>query len=479
MKSPRHFKILTILVMLAITVGACVPQATPTAQPAAAVEPTAAPPANTEVVASPTEAAVQPTAVAAQPTQPAAQSSEVTEIVYQRYSDNPEDIEMQFVNEFNASHPNIHVTVDSVPAVDAYQKILLTTEAGTPPDVFMTHFTISSATAGLALDLTPLVQAEGDAWNSSYSPVGWLFHDYAGKHYAMPWRVAEYVIFFNNQLLKKAGLELPKGDWTWDDFLNYAKKMTDPTNDQYGFCFVGAADNATTNTQFGQFLVAAGGKHIGDDGLANFTNEATYKTFDFLTSMIYDSKVVPPGIASTVTNTCTDLLAAGKVGMWSNADLWRGTLRSKYKGIDISVYPSPKGEIKATWVGGTGLAISSKSKHAKEAWEFIKYLTSDDVMRRWSKASGFIPPNLTLWKDPAWLAEDPEREVLIKSFGEYKAYPLDGYPEGFNLQTILRNYIQAVYLKSMTPQQAMEAATKEWNKILVNYQQDNWWAAWK
>jgi multiple sugar transport system substrate-binding protein len=464
MKTKTSFWVLSIVIVLSILLGACVP----TAQPTQAVQPTVAAPEATNAPAA-TEA----------PTQAPAQSGEVVELVYQRYSDNPEDPELQFVKEFNDAHPNIHVNVDSVPAVDAYQKVLLTTQAGTPPDIIMTHYTVSMATAGLALDLTPLIKAEGVDWNNNYSPVGWLFHDYAGGHYAMPWRVSEYMVFINNKLLKKAGLDLPSPDWTWDDFLNYAKAMTHPENDEYGYCLVGAADNATTGTMFGQWLLSAGGKHIGDDGMANFSNEATYKTFNFLNSMIWDEKVLPPGTASAETTTCTDLLASDKVGMWSNADLWRGTLRSKYQGIDISVVPMPNGGAKATWVGGTGLAISSKSQHPKEAWEFIKYMTSDDVMRRWSKAGGFIPPNTNLWKDPNWLAEDPEREPIINAFGTYKAYPLDGYPEGFNLQTILRNYINAVYLKSMTPEEAMAKATDEWNAILVNYQPDNWWNAWK
>ncbi len=464
MKTAKLSVLLTIVIVLTFLMGSCAPQATEVAQPTTAA-----------VAESPTEAAP----VAESPTEAPAQPAEVVEIVYQRYADNPDAVESVLVEEFNASHPTIHVTVDAVPAVDAYQKVLLTTEAGTPPDIFMSHFTISSATAGLALDLTPFTEAESDEWKNNYSPTGWLFHDYAGHHYAMPWRVAEYMVFINNKLLTKAGLELPDADWTWDDFLEYAKAMTNPANDEYGFCIVGAADNATTNTQFGHFLLAAGGKHIGDDGLANFNNEATYKTFEFLNSMIWDYKVMPPGTASTVTTTCTDLLAADKVGMWTNADLWRGTLRSKYPGIDISIVPTPKGEIKATWVGGTGLAISSKSKHPEEAWEFIKFMTSDDSMRRWSINGGFIPPNLSLWNDPTWLAEDPERETIINAFGTHKAYPLDGYPDGYNLQTILRNYIQAVYLKNMTAEDAMAAATDEWDAILVNYQKDNWWEAWK
>lgn len=309
--------------------------------------------------------------------------------------------------------------------------------------------------------------------------MSWVFHDYAGRHYAMPWRVAEYMVFINNKVLAKAGLKLPDPDWTWDDFLKYAKAMTNPANDEYGFCIVGAADNATTNTQFGQFLLSGGGKHIGENGLANFENEATYKTFDFLNSMIHEYKVMPPGTASAVTTTCTDLLAADKVGMWSNADLWRGILRSKYKGIDISIVPTPKGQVQATWVGGTGLAISSKSKHAAEAWEFVKFMTNDDSMRLWSKSAGFMPPNQNLWNDPDWLNEDPERVGIMKAFSAYKAYPLDGYPDGYNLQAILRGYIQAVYTQSMTPQEAAAKIDDEWDAILKNYQKDNWWNAWR
>jgi ABC-type glycerol-3-phosphate transport system substrate-binding protein len=469
MKATKLTLLLTICIISSFALGACTPAATdaPAAEAPAAEAPAA------EAPAAEAPAAEEP--VAEEPVKPA----EVVELVYQRYSDNLAEVEEELIAEFNASHPTIHVTADSVPAVDAYQKILLTTEAGTPPDIFMTHFTLSYATSGLALDLTPYAEAEGEEWNNNYPPMAWVFHDYAGKHFAMPWRVAEFMVYINNKLLAKAGLELPDEGWTWDDFLEYAKAMTNPAADEYGFCIVGAADNATTNTQFGQFLLAGGGKHIGDDGLANFNNEATYKTFAFLNSMIHDYKVMPPGTASSVTTTCTDLLAADKVGMWSNADLWRGILRNSYPGIDISIVPSPKGEVEATWVGGTGLGISSKSKHPDEAWEFIKHMTSDDSMRRWSAAMGFMPPNQSLWEDPSWLAEDPERETIIKAYSTHKAYPLDGYPDGFKLQTILRNYVQAVYTKSMTAEEASAKITEEWNAILVDYQEDDWWNAWK
>ena len=405
------------------------------------------------------------------------EAGEVVEIVFQRYEGIDE--ELTYIDEFNASHPNIHVTVDTVPAADAYQKILLTTEAGNPPDVYMSHFTISSATNGLALDLTSLVEEAGSDWENDISDKGWVFHDYAGSHYAVPWRVSMYMFFINNKLREKAGLSLPDDNWTWDDFLEYAQAMTNSEEEEYGFCLVGAADSATTTSQFAPFLYSAGGTLINDEGLSALNTQPTIDTLNFINSLIHEYEVFPPGTASAETNTCTDLLGADKVAMWSNADLWRGTLRKSYPDIDISVVPYPQKETMASTVGGTGLAISPKSEHPEEAFEFIKFMTSPEIERRWSLVGGFMPPNISLWEDPDFIAEDPEREDIVRIFEETKAiYPYEGFPDGFNLSAIERNYLQAVYTEQMTPEDAMAAAAAEWDAILVDYQADNWWDAW-
>lgn len=456
MRTTKTFLAMTVVLLLVFLVGAC-------------AQATQAPPTS--------ESQTGGGQVSATSTQPSGGQEGPVEIVYQRYAEGS-DVELQFVEEFNASHPDIHVTVDTVPATDAYQKVLLTTEAGNPPDVFMDHWTVAAATTGLAMDITPYVEAEGADWYKNISENGWVFHDFKGRHYAMPWRVSPTVLFINNVLLKKAGLDLPPDDWTWDDFLAYAKAMTHPENDEYGFCLVGSADNTTTTLQFGAFLFEAGGRHIGDDGLSALDQQPTYDALNFLNKMMYEDKVVSPGTASSSTNTCTDLLAANKVGMWTNASLWRGILRNNYPDIDISVVPAPTGQRAGVWIGGTGLAISPGSEHPDAAWEFIKWQLSDENMRRWADALRFMPPNLSLWENPDFIADDPERAIVANIMNTQKMYPLDGYPDGDKLNGILRNYIQAVYIKDMTPEEAMAAATSEWNAILEPYQDLNWWDSW-
>ena len=49
---------------------------------------------------------------------------------------------------------------------------------------------------------------------------------YEGDLYQIPRDFNAANMFFNTDLLKAAGLEMPAEDWTKDDFHNYAKAMT-------------------------------------------------------------------------------------------------------------------------------------------------------------------------------------------------------------------------------------------------------------
>ena len=450
MRTNKYFMLLSILVVAAFLFAGCAP---------ATVAPGEAPEEG-----APTEA-------------PSEVEEGVVEIIYMRQAEGV-DAELDLVEEFNQTHPNIHVTVDSVPAEDNYPKLILTTEAGTPPDVYMTYWTLGAATNGLALDMTDLIESEGEEWFDSLAPNGWLFHYYAGAYYAVPWRLAPTLVFINKALLEKSGLEPPPLDWTWDDFVMYAEAMTDPDADEYGVCIMGSAESTGTDYQFYPILFEAGGTMINDEGLAGFNTPEGEKALQFLGDLINVHQVVPPGTTSAMQNSCIDLLAADKLGMHYDASLWRGWIRMLYPEADFIVAPMPQGVSTGSLIGGTGFGISPDSKHVEESWEFIKFMVTEDSMRKWTAAVDFTPPNVSLLTDTEYLADNPELEIVAWVMMNQKMYPLAHYPDNFNLESILRNYIQASYLEISTPGEALAGAEAEWNEILKEYQADEWWAAW-
>lgn len=426
------------------------------------------------LVACSTDKATQEEPAAEEPA--VEEPEEVVEIIFMRFAEGHE-IELELMEEFNAAHPNILVTADTVPAEDTYPKLTLTTEAGTPPDVFMTYWTLGAATNGLAMDLQPFIESEGTAWFNSLSSNGWAFHEYAGTYYAVPWRVAPGMVILNNPLLKKAGLEIPEGLWTWAEFLDYAKAMTNPADDEYGFCLMGASEDPGTDYQFYPFLFQAGGVMINEEGLSGLNTAAGAEALQFIVDLINVEKVVPPGTTSATANTCIDLLAANKVGMWTNASFWPGIIRSVYPDADITLAPMPVHERGSTLVGGTGLGIASKSEHPEEAWEFVKFMTSEDSMRRWATAFDFTPPNVSLLEDPEF-TNLPGQAVVAYTILNQKMYSLSHYPNNAELESILRSYLQAAYLEEMTPAEALAGVAAEWDPILEEFQGDDWWAQW-
>lgn len=454
---------LAIVLLFSMLLAACQPTAPATDAPS---EPAAQPTQAVEAPAEPTEVE-----------EPAAPAGEVVEITYMRQAE-AHPIDLEFVEEFNATHPNIRVIVDNTPAGETYSKLALTTESGNPPDVYMTYWTSGAASNGLAYDLTPFLEKEGSDFFDAYTESAWTFNEYGGKYYGVPYRVAPVAVIVNKNMFEKAGVPLPPNDWTWEDFLETARKLTNKENGEYGWCLTGSAESPGTDAQFYPFLFSAGGKMINGDGTAGFNSPEGVEALQWMVDVVQAGEVVPPGTTSASNNTCVDMLAADKVAMWIDASLWLGFIRTPRPEVNITLATMPVGTIASTDNGGTGLGMASKTKHPEEAWEFLKYLMSDDVMKRWAMAASFVPGNKAVLADPEFLA-DSENATVAYMLENYKVWPLSHYPDNANLEGILRTYLQAAYLGEMTPQEALDGAAEEWNVILEDYRADNWWTLWE
>jgi multiple sugar transport system substrate-binding protein len=409
------------------------------------------------------------------PEQP--EEEEVVEIVYMRQAEGI-DLEMEFIEEFNNSHPNINVTVDSVPAGENYSKLALTTESGTPPDVYMTYWTLGAATNGLAYDLSDFVAEDGQAYYDSFVKPSWTFNEYDGKQFGVPYRVAPVSVIVNKRMVESKGLELPPNDWNWNDFVEYAKLLTDEEAGEYGYCLTGSAESHGTDAQFYPYLFSNGGKMINEQCLADFNSPEGVEALEFMVDIVNNQGIVPPGTMSTSNNTCIDMLAADKVAMWIDASLWLGFIRAGRPDVDITLAPFPCGSVCATDNGGTGFGMASKTKHPEEAWELIKFLASDDVQKRWAMEASWTPGNVAVLEDEEFLA-DKDQATVAYVLDNYKVWPLSHYPDNANLEAVLRTYLQAAYLGEMTAQEALDGAAEEWNEVLKDYQEDDWCDVWK
>lgn len=454
MKTLRYAFVIVMLFSLLLT--ACQPAAEKPAE-APVEEPTSAPaaaPADTEAPAAPAEAPAAEEAPAEAP------AEAQVEITYMRQSDNP-DIELDYVKEFEAANPNIKVNVDSVPANDTYNKLVLTTNAGNPPDVFMTFWTADAVSNKL---IEPLEQFIDRAqFEERFTTAGASYAQFQGKIYAIPWRAGASVFLVNCQMFEDAGLEVPQLGWTWDDLSSIAGKLTDKAAGKYGIGVVGSSTDFATEWQYWPFLLQAGGK-IYENNRAAFNTPEGVKALEYLISL---EPSMPEGFTSMDINQMIDLFVGNKVAMFEDGPWYIGVIQKGHPDFKVCVAPMVVGAQPGNITGGTALGISPLSKNKEAAWKFIEYMTSDDVLARWNEATDNVPPVKSAFSNPIY-AEGP-MSVAALVVGQPGVIPANQYPDSTQLNIIMRNHLQAAYLGEETPEEALKAAAAEWDEILKKY----------
>ncbi len=91
------------------------------------------------------------------------------------------------------------------------------------------------------------------------------------------------VMLYRKDLLKKAGIPYPDNDWTWEDFLEYCKKLTDPVRGTYG---VRLGKGQQESWYWVSFLWSAGGEVMERDEKTD-TWRAVFDSKEAVTALDY------------------------------------------------------------------------------------------------------------------------------------------------------------------------------------------------
>ncbi|WP_197059516.1 extracellular solute-binding protein, partial [Cryobacterium sp. MLB-32] len=166
---------------------------------------------------------------------------------------------------FNEIYPNIEVNIDITPWAQYWTKLQTQASGDTLPDVFWMNgpnFQLYAANDQLE-PMTNLIDA-GEVDPSNYVDVLNNLYSYDDEQYGMPKDFDTVALWYNKAILDQAGVAVPDGTWTWDDFATAAKTVSDTLADQgiYGVA------TGLTGGQEGYYntILQAGGNIISEDG---------------------------------------------------------------------------------------------------------------------------------------------------------------------------------------------------------------------
>ncbi|MER7503038.1 sugar ABC transporter substrate-binding protein [Nonomuraea pusilla] len=395
----------------------------------------------------------------------------------------------QLVEEWNKANPKIQVTYVQGSWDNVNDQLVTQFAGGTAPDVIHND---SPALAGFSsdgylLDLKDKLPAElkNDIPQAAWDTV--TFDDGKGNQgvYGVPFLQESQVIIANKKLLDASGVRVPTPDnpWTWDEFSEAAKKMTNkrPTvtsssgsetemGQGYGVAWAMKSPvNKTLNLALnfgGTFFQTADGKTTVKVGPEE--REVLQRIHD----QLYKDKSADPaalgqGTADPLPAFFQDKFAMLPAGVY----LRQQVAEQAPQGFEWVTLPAPKGTSAQQGAVSQTLSIAQESKHPDEAMKFIAFFLNGQNQAKLAKGDWLLPTSQTAAADPAMTTKENGWDVATASAKNLVVAPflkVKGFDEWKS--KVATPVLQEYYSDKISIDDAAKRLVEDGNKVLERYQ---------
>jgi multiple sugar transport system substrate-binding protein len=245
----------------------------------------------------------------------------------------------------------------------------------------------------------------------------------------IPWVGRPFVMVYNTELLKAAGIAKPAT--TWDELTQQAKQMT--KGDQYGLA-VAYKDNFDP-WKFIWGMSVQAGNPIVDGKTARITDPAARKAYQTYFGWMTTDKVVDPAAVGWSNSQAIAAFAKGKTGYMALTSalaakaLDAGAVKGKWAFALLPTVPPgatsrpANGVEAASILSGDNLLVADYSKNKDLGFQFVKLITDQEAQLDIYKALGQLPANAAAAKT---LESDPKLAAVVEAQRKSVATPFTG-----------------------------------------------------
>jgi multiple sugar transport system substrate-binding protein len=293
---------------------------------------------------------------------------------------------------FEKQNPNIKVKNTLVAYEALHDKIVAAAPAGTY-DVVLGDciWPAEFGSKGIVQDLTSKVQ---ELPTNQIFPGAIQMALYQGKYYGMPWILDTKYLYANKSMLAKAGkttadLKTLSGMVSTLEALKNHGVLKYPYMGSWKQAEAVVCDYAT-------LLGAFGGKFLDASGKPAFNTGGGVQALEFM-KMLLDKGLANPSSTTSAEEEVLKAFAAKQVAVnWNWTFQLAGSTdptKSKVAKGDVAILHTPKGSAPlAPGVnGGQPVMITAGSQHPDQAWEYIKFITSQPTQ------NGYVADSLPIW----------------------------------------------------------------------------------
>ena len=378
-------------------------------------------------------------------------------------------LRMEILKGFEAKYPHIKINYLNIPYAEARQKLVTAAATKTLPDTmfFQATWLGEFAAMGELLDLGPYAEK----WPGGKNLLPQVFSvgkAYKNTLYYLPSEFQIDALFYRTDWFKEAGIKGPPTNWA--EFLDAAKKLTDPAKNRYGFSMRGAGGNERYYIMW--MLMANGNVFFEKDGSLGLLKYGGLDGLKWYLELCTVHQVCTPNSVNNSFLENTAEFSSGTAAMYIHNQYsvarqikaFGGTAEAAREKFGTTPIPrGPKGRyIAANFTNG--YVIFKQSAHPDETWELLKWMLSPDNDSKFSQTTGALPANKSVY-DEAWFKNNP----FLAVFKEQLDDPAGSF--NFPIQmakwnSLIAGPLKEEFQKGLLKQQSAEATGQAIGKAI-------------
>lgn len=325
-----------------------------------------------------------------------------TEITFWHYMS--EDKEGKYVkeavDEFNKSQDEIFVDAQYIPREELMKQYTIGVVSGELPDCGMVDNPDhnSYASMGVFEDITDLY----NSWDEANFLDGSLNScKYEGRLYGIPWGNNCLGLFYNEEMLAAAGVEVPT---TWSELEAACEKLTTDTVKGLAISAIG---NEEGTFQYMPWLLSSGGS------VTDLTSEGSKASLTYLSNLA-DKGYISKECVNWTQADAEKQFASGQAAMMINGPWQFSGLADDAPDLKYGVTKVPKSDdgVYASVLGGENVAIC-KNANVEASWTFLTYMTNKDNSQKICSSIGRFSPRSDV-DVKVMFANDPKSAVFAE-----------------------------------------------------------------
>lgn len=306
----------------------------------------------------------------------------------------------------------------------------------------------------IAVDLTPFIKAEKDWDKLGYNPALLSLGQVQGKQVGIGFSLSTPIVYFNADLVQKAGINPDQFPTTWDGIIDAAKKSKAANPKTYS---MHVDWEITGNWMFQALLFSNGGSMLtADEKKVAFDGPAGKTAMNTFAKAVNEGEMRNNSFQNSSQDFTSGTMAV-LVTSTSNLGQITRQVGDKFK-LRTSLMPIQKdGRLPSG--GNVAMMFAKTPAKQQAAWEYIKFATGPLGATTMVKGTGYFPANVIPANDPNMLKpfyeKNPNHLTAIKQMSVLTGWYAFPGENGLKITDVIKDHLQTVVSKKAKPEAAL------------------------